>query len=372
VTEEMTIEARHRAHWAQPAALIDFRCGRARSVGIHDIDRSKLSLYCWDHPSRRGVFVELDDVDRLANAPFFYRHQFEHAVRLFAVPFEELESLVPVEPAGLRLVFVLSVGRCGSTLVSRMFQRIAGVVSLSEPDVFTNLTMVRAADRSQDAELVSLLRVIVPNLLAVRDPSATWVIKLRAWSTGLGDLIHRAFPHARLLFLYRDAESCVESYVRAFPEGWLKGRVRDAVHAPDPMGWRDPRLVRTLPPDLQLDTVIGYTLNWLSMMACYRELYAKGVPMLALRYDDLVADPRGVFAEVLGYAGLRANDLAIAMPALEEDSQGGTEISRGSRRGRGLTARDRARLHRFLDRYATIRSGEILPGTLSIGSASPG
>lgn len=42
-------------------------------------------------------------------------------------------------------------------------------------------------------------------------------------------------------------------------------------------------------------------LLWLSAVHAYARWHRQGIPMLAVRYDDLVADPRGMLATVLAY-----------------------------------------------------------------------
>lgn len=52
-------------------------------------------------------------------------------------------------------------GRCGSTLLSHVFNELGDVQSLSEPDVATQLCTARRADGSRDAELRALLDATV-------------------------------------------------------------------------------------------------------------------------------------------------------------------------------------------------------------------
>src|SRR3712207_7974264 len=53
---------------------------------------------------------------------------------------------------------IYSTGRCGSTLVSRAFNQADSIISLSEPDVYTQIQARRAVDASRDTETSDLVR----------------------------------------------------------------------------------------------------------------------------------------------------------------------------------------------------------------------
>jgi hypothetical protein len=104
------------------------------------LQQPNLTLYCLDFENRQALFVEtLPDCD-LSRAPFLYQVQYDAARRLIQIPYETLHRLaaeVVIDPS--RLILICSVGRCGSTLVSRAFNEVEGVDSISEPDVFTQM-----------------------------------------------------------------------------------------------------------------------------------------------------------------------------------------------------------------------------------------
>ena len=137
----------------------NFRYQEGEDVDAGIIIRNpSLSLYCLDDSKKRAIFVETPpDID-LSEAPFYYQAQFQHALRLIAVPYEDLHRLAreagdPFE----KLVLIYSVGRCGSTLLSRVFNQVHEVVSLSEPDVFTQIVGLRNPDGSRDRDIEELL-----------------------------------------------------------------------------------------------------------------------------------------------------------------------------------------------------------------------
>jgi hypothetical protein len=362
----------------------DFEVVPAGPADPEVVQRPTLSLYCLDPSRRRGLFVECDPSVDLAAAPFYYQAQFENARRLVAVPYGEMHQLAQaLEEPDDRLVLLYSTGRCGSTLLSRAFAQVPGVVSLSEPDVVTQLVGLRPTDGSLDSEIESLAADCVKLLCKPgvgpaepRSPGAPtrWVLKFRSMGIELGDLLHRAFPRARSMFLYRGAQAVVESSLRAFvdapaapdvntPEGrelagryvsWLRGgplrqflRVAGAgVHAAATRG--DFRVLRRLaraaarlgreqPTMPELFAVV-----WVSTVARYLELYRAGAVPVAFRYEGLVDRPRETLAAVFRHAGLPPNAAPGASDAvMGRDAQEGSALGRDRTQGTGLCARER-------------------------------
>ena len=68
------------------------------------------------------LFVEGPKTEKLANAPFVYQTQYNEAQNILTVP----EDILIQRPANLprNLVFIFSVGRCGSTLLNHLFQTL--------------------------------------------------------------------------------------------------------------------------------------------------------------------------------------------------------------------------------------------------------
>src|SRR5262249_33655302 len=143
--------------------------------------------------------------------------QFENALRLFTASYDSLHELA--DRSGDRfqnLILTYSVGRCGSTLVSQAFRRVETVMDLSEPEVYMQLTALRPRDGSRDTELKRLLQTCTRLLYKPCGPQNTLSIKFRSFSIQIADLFYQAYPTAKLLFLYRNAETWAGSQARAF------------------------------------------------------------------------------------------------------------------------------------------------------------
>ena len=115
------------------------------------IKQPNLTLYALDDQRRQVIFVETPLEVDLSSHPFYYMAQYQHAQRLVAVPYDDLmrlaDALGPIE----HLILIQSIGRCGSTLMSKILNENEHILSLSEPDVYSNLLWLRTEDPGRDA-----------------------------------------------------------------------------------------------------------------------------------------------------------------------------------------------------------------------------
>jgi hypothetical protein len=191
-----------------------------------------------------------------------------------------------------------------------------------------------------------------------------WALKLRSGAIELAPALRAAFPEARRVFLYRDAEDWARSAARAF-----------RLFEPRTDATRDssgdfPRL-RTLadrdaaepfrrPVDL---------LAWLWASPMLRALDpATGAFDAVLRYEELRADPERALALLMRALGLEPDAHALAEVAAR-DSQEGTHLSR-ARAATSTSELTDERHAAFLQRLAQIAPGLApdtrIPGTLEL------
>jgi hypothetical protein len=320
-----------------------------------------LSLYCVDPVRRTALFVRTPPELDLSSPAFLYQAQYTQATEVVSVPFGQLHDLarsasLPPE----RLVLVQSTGRCGSTLVSHAMAAGEGVVSLSEPDVYTQLHELR--DQG-DAELEALLKTCTTMLCTPR-PAETWAIKFRNSNIELAEALLHSFPGAKTIFIYRDAEGWARSAARAF-----------GLFSPETFASWD-RLRNDLPPRVR-SVLDGPVLSpfaspvelavwmWATSMTRAAILQRRGVPMFITRYEDLSARPLEVLPALCEYCGVRVSLEALAA-VVAEDSQSGTEHSRARQVApeNDLTDEHLAAIRRCLaDMAPELKPDQVLPGT---------
>ena len=174
------------------------------------------------------IFVEADP-DTILASTFLYTGQRQHALRCYAVPYDELCDLLEAKMESgweANVCQLYSTGRCGSTLLSKLLDQANTVVSISEPDVYSYITFLLSKDPAcfDGDDLPRLLRVVTWSLydFAVgNDPTKTAVcLKYRAQVIALAPTLKKAMPAAKNVFLYREGIATIDSFCMAFLGSW--------------------------------------------------------------------------------------------------------------------------------------------------------
>ena len=383
--EVLRIRRKRRRHPLATASLAGFRVSHAGMANAGMLlDNPCLSLYCLDEPGRRAIFVETPAGVDLTSEPLLHLAQHRHAIRLLAVPYATLDAMADAtsdRAPPLRLVY--SCGRSGSTLLSRMFALAEGCVSLSEPDAFTQMVFMDLAPE----DIVRRMRTLIwalcrPGGAGGREMAPHYMVKFRSMCVEHAELMHRAFPDARSLFLYRNAFDYVTSSMRAFRHPapvwnllerscrWPVVRTlvesvirRYFVH----LARMAPMVGRYTPNQIVRMGLPGLlALAWLSSLHRYLELREAGRPIAAVLYDDLVAHPASMWKGIVSHYGMESSATGNALAALSEDSQRGTVLGVDRRTSWTMGDEERSVILGVLGRHPVLRSPEVrLPGTLS-------
>ncbi len=329
------------------------------------IDNPNISLYCLDDEHQRALFAELPPGIDLSQVPFFYEIQYLRAQRLIAVSYDSLHQLADDLPDP-RLILVYSIGRCGSTLISRALNEVEGVVSYSEPDLYTQIAVMRFADPSRDDHYTRLLTSCTRILCRGED---TFALKFRANVSHIADLLYRAFPDAKSLFLYRHAETWAQSVMSAF--GPAAPNLMPNPYFVQFMGSHAPLMIPFMEQHGRATTdAENMGLFWLSILAKMRTFHDQGMPYLALRYEQIKSQPRVVLAALFDYCGLDAAEVDHAYAAFAKDLQEGTFVSQANRQFNAapvLGEADYAQLRAVLSEHPVIQQPDyVLPGTLEV------
>ena len=293
--------------------------------------------------------------------PSFYQTQYEHARRLIIMPYETFRLLARRLPPVRHLIMTFMTGRCGSTLLSHLFNTLDGMLSLSETDVATQFVHLRRADGSRDAELRDLLDCTVRVLFkpgAVKPPS-TYALKLRGEGTMVMDLYDATFPEAKNLYPVPRRGRLGRNRFTAFSNVAAPGTVPlDAIAGLSEMLAFDVgHLASYLDAGSTEVSISQYlTLWWLAVMEAYLAQHKRGIPVLAVRYADLNLHRARVVAEVFRYCGLPDAGVEQALGVFARDAQAGTWLSAGE-----LGAGKRAQAKRSAARRADPHPG-VPPG----------
>ncbi|MEO9516764.1 MAG: hypothetical protein ABJH45_00260 [Paracoccaceae bacterium] len=289
------------------------------------------SLYSLDFTNGVAVFVELPSSLDLGQATFVYQAQFEHAVRVLTVPFVQIIALAETLAGPHNLTFLLSTGRCGSTLASRILANIPEVWSVSEPDVFTLLAFHRSElppDLMQDL-LIACARLLFrpPHGQDIR----SFVIKPRSEAVMISDHLQKALPDARYVFLYRDVGAYANSMHRFVQRIFqveepqlddtyfeLRWRISSVGSPVEDMSSWFPKGYGGLEHDDFL------ALAWTFRMKAAQKLIATGKRITSIHYDDLVMKKRVETTRLLNACGMNADWIETALLGFEMDAHTGT------------------------------------------------
>ena len=283
-----------------------------------------------------AVFVETDTpVDVRSAQTFMKAAQFENAKRVITMPIESFHRVAQeIEVPQGRVVFLLSTGRSGSTLLCKMLQSTDPKQDpcrvLVEPDVFMSMGTLRAPP-SEEAKLAgSCLK-----LLCKDDVHSPTVIKLTGPGITIVPTLHRIHPKAGFLFLYREALPTARSFSRVTQVDPLLSVVSAAYEL-------FPGVLK-----LFLDKVLGvsrddmdklrghlhlgsaFVLAWAISCRTYLDLREKSfIPVRGVKYEHILDERDRMGRLLLEYCGLRANAVGRALESFEKDSQSDTMYSR--------------------------------------------
>lgn len=345
------------------------------------------SLYCFDETQNCAIFVELPPSLDLAQVSFVHQVQYEEALRVVCVPFQLFNQMAAALPPVPQPIFLYMSARSGSTLLSRIFNTSGVVTSLSEPDAITQFVHLRECGSRRGAETdvsEESLHILADSTMRFffrpqADHSGgslrlAQAVKFRSEGIRMLDLFQRVFPQAKNLFLYRDALGWVNSFHRIFTnlnfvepltidewqslfEGFLHTNLA--------------HLRAYIPPQrTHLSLVEQLTLWWIAIMEWYWEQWEAGIPVMAIRYNDLNWHRARTLHALFDYCNLPKDAVQPALDAFANDSQAGTVVARNqSQSGAILTLSQRAigEIMAILHHHPYLNHSDIwLPGTLAL------
>ncbi len=289
----------------------------------------KWGLYCLDFESDEAIFVEVPDDRAVYSAAFLYQTQSEMAVNIATMPLSAFQSIAQsiVKPAD-GFVFIHSVGRCGSTLLSKVFQALPRTLSLSEPDEPTRLGQLMA----QGLRPADEIRDLLYSSTMWRAKRCSWpvdrvALKYRSEVMLLAPLFAELFPDERHIFQYRNGLSWMRSVVRGWPPGtrFDEEQTQRMIQA-----WsRSNPLVHELAQVQSLNEVQIRFISWVNWMEHYSMLPESAV---ALRYEDLAGHPRSTLKALFDALKIEDVDWDALDEVLSRDSQAGTVYDREERK----------------------------------------
>lgn len=278
-------------------------------------------------------------------SPFSFITHFEFAEQLLIVPLEQfLEfSRRDVPKPSANVVFISMTGRCGSTLLTQMFEELPYTLTLSEPDFLTVMNPFEGHPHSSEAlvqhveqALKGAIHFMCKDLKANRVDNI--VIKLRPVTVAITHKITKVCPEVRHVFLYRSPIGTVASYVTMvqsfprilyeklfWPRGFSKMYLCLIPEGSDKQSMLTDMHQKSL---THYDHVRCWTELVLAHILPCKEYRAKGlVNIYPVTYENLIHEPQETMSKLITHCHIDPFQARLCARALEQDSQRGTSIS---------------------------------------------
>ncbi len=237
-----------------------------------------------------------------------------------------------------KIVIVHNIGRCGGTLFTRCFEATGRAVAWNEPKVidpvitqanfYWNRNTTKAVIRATFLMLAKTYRGLTKSTLA-------YVIKPSVPNCHDADLIFETLPKARHVLVYRDVNAAAKSCHKAcmlVPSLHILELTKFFKHPHALAYWMTMLQLNgrgfddiTFRYPVLLE--FSYRMHLNSFRAYYR-LRDKGVPIRAVRYEDLVSQPDRILPQLLKLASIPEDLASLAKTALIRDSQSTVPFSR--------------------------------------------
>lgn len=355
-TQTYRVTAREKWHDFAFSEITDFTLEPSHSVSSSEIlNNPNVSLYSLDIESQRAVFTITPHTIDLEHSAFMFRGQYENATHVITVSFEDFHQLASrIKFTENRLTLVNSVGRCGSTLVSKAFQALERVRSLSEPDALTLIVNWRTSKALPELELERLTRSCIAfccKPLNGKKSCTHWAIKFRSQCTEICDLMAKAFPCAKYIYLTREPLDWLDSAYRAFVQ-------HELVDDHDYKLMMEDLFAKTLPlvqsfrtPGNPMPVSKVWLLNWISNMETQKMLKTTGITFCEADFSEIKSDPKKAISRLLQHSELSIDDWGSMKEILSQDSQAGSSLNQKTinKPERLLPDKDRREARRLLD-----------------------
>lgn len=317
-----------------------------------------------------AVFVETDeDVNVTASDThsFMKAAQYENAKRVIVLPRSAFDRLADeVGAPRAQVIFMGNTMRCGSTLMCQIFEKSERCLAFSEPDVINALHALK--DKTDVEDFKHLTKSAV-NLLfkPTKAQPAAYMVKITGHSMNMLTTLCEIYPESIPLFMYRDGLPMMQSCSRLMQEEPI-ARVISAVLELFPSlnhlalslsGSHNDEI-----PKAAADTTpfASTSYSWAAMCHTYRKLREQGLPIVAIKYEDLVANPRQATEIIFQHCKLNSTSVDKALRAFQKDSQRNCVISRSNLRKHHtpeLSAADKVHTDAICDYYKLPRIPEV-------------
>ena len=371
----LDIFARHKfCDILQPSASDNFLMTHKGFVHPDYVLQDHISLYYIQ--KSEAVFVEAEegvDVTLSRYGSFVRTSQYKQARRFIIMPISAFHRLgEKLGQTSAKIIFLCNTSRCGSTLVTQVFEETGSSIAYSEPDAINALTQLKGV--VSEAERVRIFKNCI-NLMC--KPCHTkkiesYVFKPTQPTMAEMPFIAKLFPESSVMFLYRDGLKCSKSNAKICNEVRFLGLVvaiarRSAKLSGkmfDKMGLPSKQFEVRMHSGIHFGSIV-----WAFAMKQYIDFRESGLKIVGVRYEDIVDDTTYAFQKVFEYCNLPYDARAVEA-AMGRDSQRSSAISMqnlAKYNDEEFTAETKKHTDRVCDQFGLPCFPEpfIVPGTIT-------
>ncbi|CAH1247840.1 Hypp8026 [Branchiostoma lanceolatum] len=286
---------------------------------------------CADFQNMALVLVKPKDITTVKTAPFFREALRQQTEELLVIPFSQLARVaaeVASDVAPITTILLYHTTRCGSTLLIKALEASGLMHTVSEPDVFISFCRnvypekdIPEDDMKMVLDVIRHTNKLFNYTLFQQDPSKTVTCyKTRGQDCVIADLLQRALPDVKNIFLYRDLVSTVDSYTRLLAEErywkyWILASLGlDSVLVSNGVGvspappWENPSFASTPVPH---GVVWFYACLWLVIMQSAHKLTKTDTHQcfhVILRYEEVCKYKEEIVLKIIDDLGIKCVD----------------------------------------------------------------
>jgi len=303
---------------------------------------------------------ECDDVFNVRKWPFLFLAQLPIAKHLLIMPISSMIKLgEELGDPQAKVIWIYHAGRCGSTAMSQVFNSLPDAVSISEPNCLLSLDMTFKEtyfkEKNGSAWITSdeyqqIYRNAVRLLVKPYKRDANiFAVKSHGYASKTDlHLIPKLFPQFIGIFMYRNMKEQVISITRVTQGIFLHGECALAaiknpilsllfpnVHPSSLLhcSCSEPRHLEWLfkrENIIKSCDFINAVIQFAGTCFHYKDVVAKGLPVVAVKYEHLQENQTKFFEMIFKHVGLEMTSerRKLIDYALSEDSQKGTPVNK--------------------------------------------
>ena len=302
--------------------------------------RDEVSLLRVTH--MEAIFVEQDKSMQPAFSneySFATIGQVTTARYIIVVPLQSfLELAERMESNEEKIIIVHNIARCGGTLLTSCFGATGRAVAWNEPRVIDHM-ITRANlywNRNTTRQLLrAAFLMLAKTYNGFNESTLAYIIKPTTINSSLSHLMFESLPNAKYMFLYRDVNTAARSCSKAcmLVPSMVVLQLANLIKLPYTLAFlmdiihMNARGFENITYKSQILVEFAYRFH-LNAFKAYFMLRDKGVPIQAVRYEDLTGEPDRILRQLLKLASMPEDLVTLAKTAFSRDSQSAVPFSR--------------------------------------------